>query len=74
MDFTVARTASVRLSVVDIQGRELWSQPDRAFPAGRWTLGWEGRTAAGVRVRPGLYLARVIIDGMPQTRRIAIVR
>jgi glucose/arabinose dehydrogenase len=67
-------TSRVSMRILDIQGRELWAQPDRSYPAGRWTLRWEGRTTAGARVRPGVYLARVVVDGVVQTRRIAIVR
>jgi hypothetical protein len=63
----------VRLSVLDVQGRVMWSGPPRNYSAGRWTLVWDGRSAGG-RVPPGVYLARVRVGSQSLLRRIAIIR
>jgi glucose/arabinose dehydrogenase len=65
--------ARVEMAVHDLQGREVWRTAPRRYAAGRWTLEWPG-TMAGRPARPGLYLARVTIDGRAFTRRLAIVR
>lgn len=60
----------VRFAVYDVQGREVWRAPERAYAEGRWTLAWEGRAAAGATAPPGLYLARIEAAGHTWVRRI----
>ena len=60
------------MSVVDVQGREVWSSPARRHGAGRWALAWDGRTANG-QAGSGLYFARVSVGSRQYLRRIAIV-
>jgi PKD repeat protein len=64
---------TVSFAVLDIQGREVWSAPSRAYAAGRWTLAWDGHTAQGP-VNPGVYLLRVTIGHEVLLRRIAVIR
>jgi hypothetical protein len=59
----------VSLTVLDIQGREVWSAPVQHYGAGHWSLSWDGRTAP-----MGVYLARVRVGAQRFLRRIAIVR
>jgi hypothetical protein len=62
---------SVRWSVVDLQGREVWSE-SRGLPAGTTTLTWAGR-AGGHRAPAGIYLAVVDVGGRRVTRRFVRV-
>jgi PKD repeat protein/glucose/arabinose dehydrogenase len=64
---------TVSFAVLDIQGREVWSAPSRAYAAGRWTLTWDGRTAQGP-ANPGVYLLRVGIGRQVLMRRVAMIR
>ncbi len=68
------RAGRVDFAVLDIQGREVWSAPGREYGAGRWTLDWDGRTAAGAAVSPGVYLVRVGALGETFMRRVAMLR
>ncbi len=68
------RACRVSFTVHDPQGREVWSDAERGFAAGRWTLHWDGASNQVRHVRPGLYLARIVVEGVVLTRRIAIVR
>ena len=63
----------VRMSVVDLQGREVWSAPPRRYAAGRWALGWDGRATNGP-VRSGLYFTRVRVGTQSYLRRLALIR
>lgn len=67
-------TSRVGWSVHDVAGRELWREPERAREAGRWTLGWDGRSASGTPAAAGVYLVRMRVDGAEFTRRFAILR
>jgi hypothetical protein len=66
--------ARVSVSVHDLLGRRVWSEPEREYESGRWTLRWDGRTSAGGQAPTGLYMARVTIDGRPWVRRILRLR
>jgi hypothetical protein len=68
------RVARVGFSVHDLQGRRVWAAPPRDHEAGRWIIGWDGTTMAGGRAAPGIYLARVEIEGRILVRRIARLR
>lgn len=62
---------AVGFEVLDVQGRVVWSAGTRRFGAGRHRLEWDGRAASGGRAAPGLYLARVSIEGEPaRVRRV----
>jgi hypothetical protein len=73
MDFTVPRDARVRLAVFDMQGRTLGTLADGVFAAGRHQVSWTGRTGSG-SVTPGLYYARLEVEGQQFVRRFAVVR
>ena len=48
--------------------------PSRLESAGAHTHRWDGHDEAGVRVAPGIYLARLVVSQETYTRRIALVR
>jgi glucose/arabinose dehydrogenase/PKD repeat protein len=68
-----ARTP-VEMTILDLQGRAVWHQPERVYGAGRWDLSWNGTSPTGERARPGLYLAKVRVDGTEFVRRFMLVR
>lgn len=69
---TLPGAADVSLDILDIQGRMVWQAPSRGYDAGRWTLVWSGRTAAGP-APAGVYLARIRAAGRVFTRTVVIV-
>ena len=72
LSLTLPKDADVSLSVLDIQGREVWSAPTQRYGAGHWPLAWDGRTPNG-SASPGVYLARVRVGGQMFLRRIAVI-
>jgi hypothetical protein len=69
--FTVPQAAPVRLSVMDIQGREVAVLADGEQEAGRHEVAWSDATG---RVRPGLYFVRMKAPGHTFLRRIVVIR
>jgi glucose/arabinose dehydrogenase len=65
--------AEVRFSVHDIQGREVWRDRTTRLEPGRRQLAWNGRTR-GRPAAPGLYLARVVVEGRALTRQFVLLR
>ena len=59
MRLVLEHEALVRMEVFDLQGRRVYSAPDRALPAGNSMLRWSGETRSGETAGPGMYLVRV---------------
>jgi len=71
--YDLPREARVRLSVADVQGREMTLLEDRACAAGRHVAIWDGRTR-GDRAPAGIYFARLEASGRRFTRRFVLAR
>ncbi len=70
--FALPRASHVRVSVLDVQGREVAVLADGAFAAGRHGVTLE---RSGSPLATGLYFVRLRVSGGPEfTRRIAITR
>jgi hypothetical protein len=63
--------SSVRLSIHDVQGREVRVLHDGTMPAGVSDLSWDGCNEGGVRVPNGIYFARLRGDGHAESVRLA---
>ena len=74
LSLDLPRAARVGLRVYDLMGRVVWSDPEREYGAGRWSLRWSGLNASGQPAAPGVYLARVEAGGEMFVRRIALLR
>jgi hypothetical protein len=73
VDFAVARESNIRLSVVDVAGREIAVLASGLTPAGRHHVAWSGQTQAG-RARAGMYFVRYDAGGRVMVRRVALLR
>jgi ADP-ribose pyrophosphatase YjhB (NUDIX family) len=71
--YDVPRLAHVRLSVVDVQGRELAVLEDQMRAAGRYVAAWDGRTH-GYRAPAGVYFLRFEAAGKRFVRRLSLTR
>lgn len=67
------RPGTVRLEIVDPQGRSVRRVFSGAMDAGRQVLEWDGRGESGEPVAPGVYLAVMRFAGRTVTRRVALV-
>jgi subtilisin family serine protease len=67
--FALPRSADVRLSVLDVQGREVAVLVDGERPAGRHEVAWDARRGAAA---PGLYFVRLALPGEVRMRRVAV--
>src|SRR5262245_3024826 len=68
------RTARVEFSVHDLQGRRVWGSGPREYPPGEPVLTWGGRIDAGGPAPPGIYLARIKVEGRLFVRPISRLR
>lgn len=63
----------VDLRIHDLQGREVAEVHRGPLPPGTNGLRWPLRLAAGPRVPPGIYLARVLVEGAVITGRFVVL-
>jgi hypothetical protein len=70
--FALPRASSVRLSLLDVQGREVLVLADGEYPAGRHTLAWANGQRASLGA--GLYFVRLRAGGQSFTRRVVLSR
>jgi len=73
IDYALPRAAPVRLSVLDLQGRELVRLVDGVQTPGRHQAVWTGETSHG-RAAAGLYFVRYQTPERVLTRRLSITR
>jgi hypothetical protein len=72
VSFELARPSLVRLAVADAQGRQLRVLVRAQLPAGSHRATWDGRDAAGRRVRSGVYFAHLDVDGSRRALRLVV--
>jgi hypothetical protein len=73
MSFALPHATQVRLSVLDIQGREVAVLAQGTYEAGRHSLQWDGHGAAGA-VHAGLYLVRLQTPGRVDVQKMVWAR
>jgi hypothetical protein len=73
VEFTVPRSANVKVAVLDVQGREVVTLANGQHAPGRYQLNWSG-DAHGSRAASGLYFVRMQAPGVQLTRRVILSR
>ena len=68
VECALPRAAFVRVSVLDVQGREVARLAEGPLEAGRHAFAWEIHGRA-----PGIYFARMFADGREFTRRVTLI-
>ncbi len=64
----------VNLSIYDVAGHHIKTLREGRPEAGWATAVWNGNDTAGRRVGTGVYLARLVVDGQVQTKRLMLIK
>ena len=72
--FELSRAAKARLDVLDLAGRRVALLADDTFAAGQHAVTWDVAGTGGAAAPPGVYFARLRIDGEPLGSIRVIVR
>jgi hypothetical protein len=74
--YGLPRAAHVRLSILDVSGREVAVLVDETRPAGRYESAWGGATgpSRGSGVAPGVYFVRLVTPEATLVRRVLLAR
>ena len=71
VSFTLPQPSKVRMSLVDVQGREVEVLMDDVRPAGRHDVAWNGRIG-GATAPAGIYFLRFESEGKRYMRRVVV--
>lgn len=68
---SAGNSSQVSLAVYDVAGRKLRTLAQGPFPAGAYSVAWDGRSDGGAAVGTGVYFVRLRVAGEPiQTRSV----
>jgi len=71
--FAVPRQSLVRVSVIDLQGREVAVLAQGSYPAGWYQASWGGSNERG-QAPAGMYFVRMQAGGQKFIQRVALTR
>jgi hypothetical protein len=71
--FTLPGEGHARLRVYDVHGRLVRTLAEGDRAVGTVTVRWDGRDAAGARVRPGVYLVQLVTSEASDVRRLVML-
>jgi hypothetical protein len=74
IEFKLAATARVNLSIFDAAGRLMTTLADQTLPAGPHRLAWDGTDARGQAVGSGVYFYRLRAGDHTVTRKMTFVK
>lgn len=72
--FTLARAAHARVDVYDVSGRLVRTLADEALAAGPHAVAWDGLSQDGQAAASGVYLVRLVADGVEQTAKASLLK
>jgi hypothetical protein len=78
--YALKQAGLVRMSIVDITGREVMALVNSQQPEGRYSVNWTGTNAVGGLVGSGVYFARIVVtdaageDRFNQTIRLLLTK
>jgi hypothetical protein len=71
--FSVAEAGHVVVEVFDVSGRHLRVLADKTYAPGEWAVDWDGRDESGVRLSPGTYFYRLVVNGRAMGRKMILL-
>lgn len=72
--FELFRSGRVSLRIYDVSGRRVASVVDGLLQPGAHVIAWDGRGEDGARLRSGVYLYELALDGRRTARRMVLAR
>jgi flagellar hook assembly protein FlgD len=74
ISFSLVSPHKVRLSVYNVLGESIATLADGDYPAGEFTVTWDGHSHNGNQVASGVYFYRLEAGGQSLTRKMMLVK
>jgi flagellar hook assembly protein FlgD len=68
--FELSRKENVLLEVYDLQGRKVANLLNKALPAGKHSVKWNGSSNTGINVAKGTYFLKLKAGNISETRKV----
>jgi hypothetical protein len=72
--FSVPETRAVTLRIYDVAGRLVITLADRSYPAGSYSVMWDGTDRRGESAASGVYFYKIIAGSDTATRKMVLLR
>lgn len=72
--FSVAHRSNIRLEIYNILGQEVAVLADGVYLPGQYRVSWDGRDRGGISVASGIYLYRLVADGISETKKMILLK
>jgi len=74
ISYHLTETSNVDLSIYNIKGQLVKTLIKNIQPAGKYHIGWNGRTDEKRELPQGLYLYKLCVDGISTTRKMMMLK
>jgi flagellar hook assembly protein FlgD len=74
ISYTLQRTADVELTIYNVQGQKVKTLVRAYQIPGQKTISWDGSTDRGLAAPSGVYLYRLRVGAVQQTKTMILVR
>lgn len=75
IEFSIPKTEQVKLSVYDLNGRHIKTLIDgRLYPAGKYSIQWDGRDNFGEKVSSGMYYYHIEAGGFAKAKSMLMIK
>ncbi|NQV14345.1 T9SS type A sorting domain-containing protein [bacterium] len=72
--YTLESPSDVRVSIINIQGKEMYLLNSGHHNAGIYSTTWDGTVSKGITATSGVYIVRLIVDQRVYSKKITILR
>lgn len=72
--FSIPETAKVNISIYNILGQKVRILTDRIYPAGNYTMDWNGKNDSGSKLPSGVYFYKLITDERALSKKMILLK
>jgi len=72
--FALKEAGRVELSIYNVIGQKVKTLADREFPAGEYSLSWDGRDERGLALSSGVYFYQLSAKNFLETRKMVLIK
>ena len=72
--FNIVSTGNVILSIYNMNGENVWEVNIPGLIAGNYTMPWNGRNITGSKLESGVYIYRLTMNEMSQSRKLLLLK
>ena len=72
--FDITRRGNAHLSIYNMNGENVWEVKMPGLVAGNYTVSWNGRNMSGSKLESGVYIYRLTMNEMSQSRKLLLIK